>query len=634
MLPTAALQTKLYEEIVGRIKEDDSSVPVLDNGYWYYTRFEAQKQYPILARKKGTLDAAEEILLDGNARAEGKSFYRVGDGQVSPDGTLYAWLEDTIGRNQYTLYVKNLATGEVLPDTIANISANVVWANDNRTLFYVAKDATTLRTRTVYRHVLGSKDADGTVYDEPDGTYYTGVARSKSDRYILIGLSSTQTTEWRLIDADKPTSAPVVFFPRERDHEYSIDHLNGRFVIHSNWQAKNFRLMEVPEKKHADRGAWKDLVPHRDDVLIDSFALYDDFTVVSERSGGLRKARVLPKKGKPFFIEADEPSYVMMAIDTPEPATTKVRYAYTSLVTPASTYELDVKTGERTLLKQDPVLGGYDPTQYVTEYLHATARDGTQVPISVVRRKDTKTDGTAPILVYGYGSYGASMDPYFSSAKLSLLDRGWVYAVAHIRGGQEMGRAWYEDGKKLHKMNTFTDFIDCTEHLIAKGYGAKGHAFAMGGSAGGLLMGAIANLRPDLYRGIVAAVPFVDVVTTMLDESIPLTTNEFDEWGNPKEKAFYDYMMSYSPYDNVAAKAYPSMLVTTGLWDSQVQYFEPAKWVARLRATKTDGNVLLLHTNMEAGHGGKSGRYDRFKETARDFAFLLFVDERPDQRSL
>ena len=630
---TAELQETLFQEILGRIKQDDSSVPYRYRGYWYYTRYETGQEYPIRARRKGVMTAPEEVILDDNQRAKGHAFYRAGGLRVSPDGKLLAFVEDTVGRNQFVLRIKNLETGALLPDTASNISGSMAWANDNRTLFYVAKDPETLRTHRVYRHVLGTEQASDTlVYEEKDTSFYTGLSKTKSDAYVAIWVNSTVSAEARLIDADKPDSEPQVFFPRERDHLYSFDHLDQRFVIRTNWQAKNYRVMEVADGKQGDRAAWRDLVAHREDAFVHSVAVYRGFMAVSEREGGLRKVRVLPAQGEPFMVEADEPAYTMYLSNTPDPDATRVRYTYTSMTTPFTTYERDIATGERVMLKREPVLGGYDPAGYVTEYLHASARDGTKVPVSLVYKKGLQRDGSAPVLQYGYGSYGATMDPRFSSRLVSLVDRGFVFAVAHIRGSQALGRKWYDDGRLLKKRNTFTDFIDVTEHLVAQKYAARDKVFAMGGSAGGLLMGAIVNLRPDLYRGIIAHVPFVDVVTTMLDSTIPLTSNEFDEWGNPKDKTYYDYMLSYSPYDNVGKQAYPSMLVTTGLWDSQVQYFEPAKWVARLRAHKTDDNLLLLHTNMEAGHGGKSGRFQRLRETARDYAFILHILARPDKR--
>ncbi|HWO18010.1 MAG TPA: S9 family peptidase [Kofleriaceae bacterium] len=631
MGPAAALEQTLLGELRARIKEDDATVPVLDDGYWYYSRYETGKQYPIHARKKGALTAPEEVLLDGNQLAVGHAFFAIGGYRVSRDGRLIAWGEDTVGRNQFTLRVKDLKTGALLPDTATNISPSLAWANDHKTLFYVGKDPTTLRTDRVFRHVLGGKSE--LIYKEDDGQYYVGVSTTKSRRYIVVGAGATTNTELRLIDADRPASAPKVFLPREKDHLYELDHLDGRFVMRTNADAKNFRIVEIAPGKEASRKAWKDLVPHSPDVLVEDVALYHGFLAVSVRTGGLRKVRVLPK-GKPaFFLDAPDAAYAMTVLDTPDADAKRVRFSYDALTTPRSVFEADVATKERKLLKQQPV-PTFDPTRYASEYLHATAKDGTQVPISVAYRKDTPRDGTAPVLVYGYGSYGLSMEPWFNSMAVSLLDRGWVFAVAHVRGGQEMGRAWYEDGKLMKKMNTFTDFIAVTEHLVAQRYGKPDQVFALGGSAGGLLMGAIVNLRPELFRGIVAQVPFVDVVTTMLDESIPLTTNEFDEWGNPKSsKEVYEYMLAYSPYDNVRAAGYPSLLVQTGLWDSQVQYFEPAKWVARLRATKTDDNLLVMDVDMSSGHGGASGRFERLKQTARALAFMLHVRERPDRRA-
>ncbi|TMQ10641.1 MAG: S9 family peptidase, partial [Deltaproteobacteria bacterium] len=499
-----------------------------------------------------------------------------------------------------------------------------------KTLFYVGKDPTTLRTDRVFRHALG-EPGDTMVFREPDGQYYVSVYPTKSRRYVAISLGATTNTEARLIDADHPATPDRVVLPRERDHLYQLDHLDGRFVIRSNAGAKNFRLVEVPEAKVTDRSAWRDVIPASADTLVEDFAVSRHFIAATVRSGGLRKVEVLPARGAPFFVDTSEPAYVMAVDDVPDPDARAVRYDYVSQVTPRTTFEVDAESRVKTELKVQPV-PGYDHTRYAAEYLHARAGDGTQIPISVVYRKDTRRDGTAPLLVYGYGSYGFSSEPAFDSSRQALLDRGWVFAVAHIRGGQEMGRAWYEDGKLMHKRNTFTDFIAATEHLVANRYGARDQVYALGGSAGGLLMGAIVNLRPDLYRGVVALVPFVDVVTTMLDESIPLTTNEFDEWGNPKDKAAYDYMLGYSPYDNIKPQGYPSIYVRTGLWDSQVQYFEPAKWVAKLRAAKTDDNLIVLDTDMAAGHGGKSGRFDRLHDAARYMAFLLLVHDRPDHR--
>jgi len=628
--PVKPLEDQLLAEMKSHIQEDDTSAPVFDDGYWYYTRFAAGQEHPVYVRRKATMDAPEQVVLDGNELARGHQFFAFGGHAVSRDGQLVAWTDDTVGRRQYVLHVLDLRTGKALPDTAANVAGEVEWANDGKTLFYVGKDTTTLREDRVFRHALGEAN-DPLVFREPDGQYYVSIHPTKSRRYVAISLGATTNSETRLLDADHPAAPDRVVLPREHDHLYEVDHLDGRFVIRSNAGAKNFRLVEVPEAKVADRAAWRDVLPASADTLVEEFTLSRNFIAASVRTGGLRKVKILPAKGEAFFVDATEPAYVMSAVDTPDPGATKVRYEYVSMVTPRTTFEIDVATRAKTQLRVQPV-PGYDPANYVSEYLHARASDGTQVPVSVVYRKDTKRDGSAPLLVYGYGSYGISSEPGFDANRQSLLDRGWVYATAHVRGGQEMGRGWYEDGKLMHKRNTFTDFIAATEFLVANKYGARDQVFAMGGSAGGLLMGAILNLRPDLYRGVIALVPFVDVVTTMLDESIPLTTNEFDEWGNPKQRAAYDYMLGYSPYDNVKPQGYPSIYVRTGLWDSQVQYFEPAKWVAKLRATKTDDNLVLLDTDMAAGHGGKSGRFDRLHDVARYMTFLLHVHDRPDHR--
>jgi oligopeptidase B len=622
--PLEALEDTLYTEMVARVKQDDSSVPYFENGYWYYTRFETGKEYPIYARREGTLDAPEQILFEVNALAEGKSFYQIGTFEVSPDGKLVAYAEDDVGRRQFTVRVKDLATGELLPDVITGVSANLMWGDDSRTLYFVENDPTTLLTKRVKAHTLGQPVADARlVYEEEDETFYMGISRTRSDEYLCIGVQSTVSSELRCTPAANPGEFTVLA-PRQRDFEYNADHLGGRWVIHTNWDAENFRIMTLDDGiAWGDRAQWKELVPHSPDVLISDLTLFNDFMAIGERSGGLQRVRIRHNDGKEEFVKADEDAYAMGVAMNAEPGTDLLRYTYTSLTTPASTFDINVKTGERTLLKEQPVLGGFDKDNYVTERVWATARDGTKVPVSLLYRKGFQKDGKAPLYQYSYGSYGSSSDPGFNSNIISLVDRGAVYAVAHIRGGQEMGRSWYEDGKLLNKINTFTDFIDVTDYLVKEGYAAPDRVAAMGGSAGGLLMGAVANMAPEKYRAIVAHVPFVDVVTTMLDESIPLTTNEFDEWGNPKNPESYAYMLSYSPYDQVAAKDYPSMLVTTGLWDSQVQYYEPAKWVARLRATKTDDNPLLLRTNMEAGHGGKSGRFQRYRERAEEYAFVM-----------
>ncbi len=622
---TQALEDRVYEEIVARIKQDDSTVPYRKRGYWYYTRFETGKEYPVYARKAGTLEATEQVMLDGNALSVGHDFFEVGVMAIAPDNRLLAYAEDTVGRRQYTLRFKDLETGEVLADRIENVDPSLAWTADSSSVLYVEKHPETLLGYRIRRHVLGTDPAgDALVYEQDDESFYTGVGATKDERYLLIVAQSTVSTEYRYADAGDPALQFKVFLPRERDHEYQADHLDGRWIIRSNWQAQNFRLLEARVGEEGDRANWKELVAHRDDAFIHGFDVFSDFLAIEERSGAMRKIRIRPwAGGEDFFIAADEPAYTTSLGQNAEIDTHIVRYEYSSLTTPATIYDYDVETGERQLMKRTPVLGTFDPSQYRTELVWATARDGAKVPVSLVYREGVKPDGSAPMLQYGYGSYGLTMDPYFSISRLSLLDRGFVFALAHIRGGQEMGRRWYEQGKLLHKKNTFTDFIDVTRFLVKSGYADPKRVSAMGGSAGGLLMGAVANMAPADYRAIVAQVPFVDVVTTMLDESIPLTTNEFDEWGNPKKPEFYEYMLSYSPYDNVAAQDYPAMLVTTGLWDSQVQYYEPAKWVARLRARKTGNNVLLYRTTMEAGHGGKSGRFQRFREIAEEYAFIL-----------
>ncbi|MEZ5457531.1 MAG: S9 family peptidase [Lysobacteraceae bacterium] len=619
----ATLRDALYEEMVGRIKQDDSTVPYLEDGYWYYVRYEDGKEYPIHARRRGSMEAAEEVLLDVNQLAEGKGFYQAAGLEVSPDGSKLAFFEDTSGRRQYTLRVKDLGTGAMLSDSVPGLSGSGVWSADGSTIYVVENDPVTLLTTRVKAHRLGAETAtDAVVYEEKDPTFYMGLGKTRSEQYICIGVQSTVSSESRCTDAVNPGEFRVIA-PRERDFEYSADHLDGRWVIRTNWNAKNFKLMQAEGDAVFDRAQWVDLIPHDEAVLIEAFELFKGFMAIDQRAKGLSSLRIRLADGSEQPVASDESAYTMGLSVNAEPDTDWLRYSYTSMTTPMSTYELNIRTGERKLLKEQPVLGGFDKANYVTERLWAPARDGVQVPVTVLYRKDFQKDGSAALLQYGYGSYGASMDPYFNSSVLSLVDRGMVYAIAHIRGGQEMGRAWYEDGKLLKKMNTFNDFIDVTDYLVKQGYAAPTRVSAMGGSAGGLLMGAVANLAPDKYRAIVAQVPFVDVVTTMLDASIPLTTNEYDEWGNPEDPTYYNYMLSYSPYDNLQAKAYPAMYVGTGLWDSQVQYFEPAKYVARLRAKKTDSNALIFRVNMEAGHGGKSGRFQRLKESAEQYAFLI-----------
>jgi oligopeptidase B len=631
MAAVKPFEDALYEEIIARLKQDDASVPYRKSGYWYHSRFEPGREHPIFARRKGALDAAEEILLDVNALAVGHDYFQIGAMEVSPDGAWLAYCEDTVGRRQFTLRFKDLRSGETLETAISDVEADLAWANDNRTILYVEKDPETLLGLYVKKHVLGRDPRTDTLaFAQTDKSFYTGVSKSKSERFIFIHMESTVSSEWRYADADDPALPFKAFRPHERDHEYQLEHLGGAFIIRTNWQAQNFRLMQVPIGAEADRAAWTDVVAHRDDTFIEDFDVFDAFLAVSVRSGGLAKISIKPWPAAPggaiqseYFIASDEAAYATSLAVNPELDTELVRYAYSSLTTPTTLYDYNVRTGKKTLLKRDPVLGSFDPANYRTEFLFAPARDGTQVPVSLVYRRNFVRDGTAPLLQYAYGAYGLSTDPVFSSARLSLLDRGFVYAIAHVRGGQEMGRAWYDAGRKLHKKNSFHDFIDVTRHLVAQRYAARDRVFAMGGSAGGLAMGAVANLSPGDYRGIVAQVPFVDVVTTMLDDSIPLTTNEYDEWGNPDLREEYDYMLSYSPYDHVSAQDYPSMFVTTGLWDSQVQYYEPAKWIAKLRALKTDHQAVLLHVDMEAGHGGKSGRFQRYREIAMEYAFLL-----------
>ncbi len=625
--PVKGFREKLYEEMKGRIKEKDESVPYFENGYLYYTRFEEGQDYPIHCRKKGSSSAPEEVMLNVNDMAKGHEFFNVSGLNVSPDNKLLAYGVDTVSRRKYTLYVKNLETGELLSDVISETTGGSTWANDNKTLFYTRKNATTLRSERILKHLLGTAAAaDKEVYFEKDETYNTYVYKTKSKKYLVIGSGSTLSSEYRILDADKPEGAFKVFHPREKDMLYDIDHRGDKFFIVTNWEAKNFRLMESPLDKTSKEN-WKEVIPHRSDVLLQGLDLFTDHMVLSERKNGLSQLRIINTTTKQeHYLDFGEPAYVAFSGTNPEMDSKILRYGYTSLTTPSSTFDYNMDTKEKELKKQQEVIGGYDPKNYVTERLMAKATDGTMVPISLVYKKGFEKNGQKPLLLYGYGSYGNSIEPTFSSNRISLLDRGFCYAIAHIRGGQEMGRYWYEDGKMFKKKNTFTDFIDCAEYLIAQKFTSKEHLYAMGGSAGGLLMGAVVNMRPDLWHGVVAAVPFVDVVTTMLDESIPLTTGEFDEWGNPKNKDSYDYMKSYSPYDNVEKKAYPNMLVTTGLHDSQVQYFEPAKWVAKLRELKTDNNLLLMETNMEAGHGGASGRFKAIKDVALQYAFLLHLE--------
>jgi len=622
MANTEGLQERLFEEMKGRVRQNDQSVPYRQGGYFYYTRLVEGKDYPIYARKRGSLDAPEEILLDGNALGEGKPFFQVMGWQVSSGEDLLAFAVDTMGRRIATLRFKNLHTGALLPDVVPNVTGNLAWAEDNRTLFYTKQDSVTLRWNRIYRHTLGTPaSADKLVFDETDDTYNAFVYKTKSKAYVMIGSEQTLASEFLYVPADRPMVPFRVVIPRQRGHEYQVDHFGHDFYIRTNDHAINFRLMRTPVA-NPGRSNWQEVIPNRPDVYLDEVEIFRNYLVVTERKDGLIQMRVRPWTGPgEHYLDFGEPAYLAYTSTNREFDSPVLRFGYTSLTTPTSIYDYSMATRQRTLLKRDEILGGFDPANYVTERLYTTARDGIRVPVSVVYRKGIARP--APLLLYGYGSYGSSTDPTFSSDRLSLLDRGFVYAIAHIRGGQEMGRGWYEDGKLLHKKNTFTDFIDVADDLVRRGYATPDKMFARGGSAGGLLMGAVINMRPELFNGVIAGVPFVDVITTMLDASIPLTTSEYDEWGNPNDTTYYRYMLSYSPYDNVQRKAYPNLLVTAGLHDSQVQYFEPAKWVARLRAMKTDTNRLILRTNMEAGHGGASGRYKRWRDVAFEYAFLL-----------
>lgn len=622
--PTLPLQERLYRELTGRLKQDDDSVPFEKDGYWYYTRYDTGREYFLLARKRGSLEAPEEILLDVNELRAGRDYLGFGEWQTSRGGGLLAFSFDDLGRYRYSIRVKDLRTGQLLPDRIENTSGEIAWANDERTLFYVEKDPVTLREHRVRRHTLGiDPAADPVVHEEADGAYYVYLSKSRSGRFVVIDLWSTLATEVRLVPADRPLDPAWVFTPRARGHEYAVEDQGDRFLVRTNWQAKNFRIVEAAAGAIADRDAWRDVVPHRDDTYVESFRAFRDHLAVLERSGGLRRLRIRRWAGGERLVTADEPAYSQSFEKNPSPDTDLLRYTHTSLVTPPTTYEYDMRTGERRLLKRQPVLGGFDPARYSTDRLWATAPDGVKVPVTLLHRKDLRRDGTAPLLQYGYGAYGSARDPVFDSDVFSLVDRGFVYAIAHVRGGDEMGRDWYEQGKLLRKRNSFTDFIAVTESLMAHGWAARDRAFAVGRSAGGLLVGAVVTMRPDLYRGAVVGVPFVDVVTTMLDLSIPLSSNELDEWGDPRRAEDYEYMLSYSPYDQLKRQPYPDLLVTTGLWDSQVQYFEPAKWVAKIRALKTGDSRALLVTDMSAGHGGKAGRLEEKREVARDYAFLL-----------
>ena len=630
---TKDFQESLFQEMKGRIKEDDSSVPYKDNGYYYSTRYEVGKQYPIYSRKKESLTAKEEIMFDVNEMAKDFDYYQLGGLNISEDNKLVVFATDTVSRRQYVLRIKNLETGEIYKDIIENTTGGSVWANDNRTIFYTKKDPITLRSEKIFRHILGtSASEDVEVFHEKDDTFGTYVTKSKSNKYIIIGSYSTLSTEAQFLDANNPTGVFTMLQPRERDLEYSVAHYENHFYLLTNKDgATNFKLMktgiESTEKEH-----WVDVIPHREDTLLEDFSIFKDYLVLEERTNGLNTIRIKRWDQKEdYYLPFDEETYSAGVYDNPEFDTDIIRFSYNSMTTPRSVIDFNMKDQSKEIKKEQEVLGGkFQKENYISERVWATARDGKKVAISLVYHKNTQLNKDTPLLQYAYGSYGYTVSDGFSTTRLSLLDRGFVFALAHIRGGQYLGRDWYEDGKMLHKKNTFTDFVDCSKYLIENNYTSSAHLYAMGGSAGGLLMGAVVNMNPELYNGIIAAVPFVDVISTMLDDSIPLTTGEYDEWGNPNEKEYYDYIKSYSPYDQVEAKDYPNMLITTGYFDSQVQYWEPAKWVAKLRELKTDTNLLFLHTNMDAGHGGASGRFDALKETAEEYTFLLALEDKLD----
>ena len=622
LVHTEQFQELLFEEMKGKIQETDESVPYFKNGYFYYHKYVEGNEYPIYCRRKGTMEASEQVILNVNELAKNHDYYSVGLMQVSPDNRILAFASDTVGRYIMNLSFKNLETGETYPYTVANITS-LAWASDNRTVFYGSKDLQTLRADKIFRHKLGEPTSDEEVYVESDDSFSAQVSRTKSGEYIAIASHSTTSSEYLLIDSNAPDNEPRVFQPRERDHLYYVDHKGESFFVLTNLNATNFKLVTTP-RSATSKTNWSDIIPHRDDVLLESFDLFAHHLVVQERSMGLNRLRVINQStNDDRYIDFNEPTYYASLGTNPEFNTTTLRYNYESLTTPVSTFDYEMDSYSTALLKEQPVLGGFDKDNYVSERIWATATDGSQVPISLVYRKGLSKDGSNPTYLTGYGSYGFSYDVYFSSARLSLLDRGVIYAIAHIRGGQEMGRKWYEDGKLLNKMNTFTDFIASAEYLVAQGFTSSDKLFAEGASAGGLLMGAVVNNRPDLFKGIIIGVPFVDVMTTMLDETIPLTTVEYEEWGNPNDSTFYNYMIQYSPYDNIKAQDYPAMLVTTAFHDSQVQYWEPAKWVAKLRTMKTDSNALYMHTEMAASHGGKSGRFESLRLTALEYAFIF-----------
>lgn len=624
MKHTFEFQDRLFEEIKGRIKQTDMSVPYKENGYYYITKYEEGKEYAIYARKKETLDADEEVFLNVNELAANFDYYAVGGIAVSPNNQILAFSEDTVSRRQYVIKFRDIYTGKAYVDIIPNTTGGIVWGNDNKTIFYTKKDDA-LRSFQIYRHILGQDiTQDELIFHEKDEMFSTYVYKTQSKKYIVIGSSATLSNEYHILEADNPQGQFRLFQKREREHEYSINHFNDSWYIRTNKDgATNFKIMVTPENNTAVT-AWKNLIDYDPSLYTAGLDVFKDYMVISVRKDGITQLIVRPWDGSPsHFIDFGEASYTAYTGMNPDFNTQLLRIEFTSLTTPSTTFDYNMRTKTLTMLKRLEVLGGFDPDQYTSERHMVKADDGTMIPLSIVYKKGFQKNGTQPVLLYGYGSYGYSMDPYFSSARLSLLDRGFAYAIAHIRGGQEMGRSWYEDGKFLKKKNTFTDFINCGEYLVNNNFASKDLLFAEGGSAGGLLMGAVMNMKPQLWKGIIAAVPFVDVINTMLDESIPLTVGEYDEWGNPNDKIYFDYMRSYSPYDNVEAKSYPATLVTTGYWDSQVQYWEPAKWVAKLRDMKTDNNLLLMYCNMDTGHGGASGRFRRLKEVAMNYTFLL-----------
>ncbi|WP_262493942.1 S9 family peptidase [Mariniphaga anaerophila] len=624
MKHTRPFQNEIFEEIKSKIKQEDESVPYKKNGYYYYSRTVPETEYFLICRKKDIPDAGEETILDVNQAASGYDFFELGGTAVSPDNKLLAFSEDTVSRRKYTIRIKNLETGEMLEDAIPLTSGRIVWANDNKTLYYVLKDDVTLRSERIMKHILGTPfEEDTEVFYEEDETFSVSIYKTKSEKYLIIESESTLTSECRFLDAGNPGGKFEIIQPRSRGVEYSVDHFGTDFYIRTNLNALNFKLVKAPVA-NPGQDNWQEVIPHRENVYFSDFEILKNYLVVSERDRGITRLRVMPwKNGDEYYIDFDEDVYTVYGGINLDFDTEWFRFDYSSLTTPNSVFEFNLRTKERVLLKEEEVLGGFDKNNYETKRIYATAGDGTQIPMSLVYRKGLEKNGDNPALIYGYGSYGITIDPTFRLSILPLLDRGFVYAIAHIRGGQINGRSWYEDGKLLNKMNTFTDFNDCAQHLINEGYTNEKKLFAKGGSAGGLLMGACINMRPDLYRGVIANVPFVDIVTTMLDETIPLTTSEYDEWGNPNNEKYYHYMLSYSPYDNVERKDYPALFVSTGLHDSQVQYWEPAKWVAKLRDMKTDKNLLLFHINMDYGHGGASGRFQWIEDTALEYAFIF-----------